>query len=107
MGGRGASSGNIIKAVEIHTGDTIISYRQQKNGYLSSLQEDDFVKSNRNIKQIIDIAKEQGYEIKTYNSKQLKEYDKSRKSKRQESDKILDMMSTKDRTKTYNRKGGH
>lgn len=107
MGGRGASSSNAIKAVEIHTGDTIISYRQQKNGYLSSLQEDNFVKSSRNIKQIIGIAKEQGYEIKTYNSKQLKEYDRNRKIKRQESDKILDTMSAKDRTKTYNRKGGH
>lgn len=107
MGGIGVSSSNTIKAVEINTGDTIISYRQQKNGYLSNLQEYDFVKSSRNIKQIIDVAKKQGYKIKTYNSKQLKEYDKNRKIKRKESDKILDEMSVKDRTKTYNRKGGH
>lgn len=107
MRGRGVSSSYKIKAIEIHIGDTIISYRQQKNGYLSSLQEDNFVKSSRNIKQIIDIAKERGYEIKTYNSKQLKEYEKSRKIKRKQSDKILDEMSVKDRTKSYNRKGGH
>lgn len=110
MGGRGASSGNNkVKAIEINVGGgTILSYRQtNKKGVFSTLQGDDIRKSNRTLNEIIKLANTQGYSVKTYTSEQLKEYDAKRKKEREETNKVLNLMSAKDRTKSYNRKGGH
>lgn len=88
MGGRGASSDNNVKAIVINTGDgNAISYRKQKNGYISDINGDNTQKVNTSMKQIINRAKANGYTVETYNSKQLKDYDNKRKKEREKTDK--------------------
>lgn len=107
MGGRGASSSNnSIKAVRISFNDnTEITYRTQKNGYISDINGDNYQKTNRSIRQIIKTAQENGYTIKTYTQSQLKEYDKQRAEERKKTDRELDNLYRTRGASTMKRRG--
>lgn len=107
MGGRGASSSDSsIKAVRISFNDnTETTYRTQKNGYISDINGDNYQKTNRSIKQIIQTAKENGYTVKTYTQSQLKEYDRQRAENRKKNDKELDNLYRTRGASTMKRRG--
>lgn len=93
MGGRGASSSisKGIKAISIDFGNgTTSSYRMNKNGVISDLDNNGVV--NTNGKSLTDIAKRAeklGYKVSTYDSKQIERYDKDRERNRKETSKQL------------------
>ena len=100
---RTAQSGGGTKAIVVEAPDgTRLSYRVNSKGVITDL--DGTQPKNTNgmtLDQIHARAKEMGWKVKTYDDKQLKEHDAKRKKDREETDKLLDNMSSKDRSNTY------
>ena len=90
MGGRGSSSGGAIKGIKITKNGTTLTYREH-NGLITNINKTSKVNTNgMSLKQLYSRAKKQGFEIKTFNSKQLKEYDAKYKKEREKTSKQLD-----------------
>lgn len=89
MGGRGSNSGigGKIVAFEIDMGGGSRSSFVVRNGK-TYRETGDAV--NMPASQLIKNAKRQGYDVKTYNSKQQKEREAKRKEDRKKADKALD-----------------
>lgn len=90
MGGRGASSGirDGIVAFDVKADGITLSYTVRKGKVYD--QSYDEIKLSAN--QIIEKAKNNGYEVKTYNAKQEKERQKARVKDREETNRFLDIQ---------------
>lgn len=106
-----AGGGTAAIEVEVDNGVTL-SYRQHANGYVTSMDGKEPVETNGlTIADIKSRAEKKGWKVKTYDEKQLQEYDAKRKKDREETDRFLNYHDTKNRSNTYRapRKGwkGH
>ncbi len=79
-----------VKAVEIDTGDTVVGYRLLSNGKLANMFNDEVYDVKKDLRSIISDAKDYGYKVKAYTQKELKQYDKDKAKKREETNKTLD-----------------
>lgn len=107
------SSGNSTKAIEIESPDgTKLSYRVRSDGSITDMNGVEPKNTNgMTIDQLVERGKKLGWKVTTYDDKQLKDYDSKRAERRKETDKLLNDMSSRDRSTTYRapRKGwkGH
>lgn len=107
----GATAG--IKAIEIESGKGVkMSYRINSQGVITDMAQRGPKNTNgMTLEQLQAKAKELGWKVKTYDDKQLKEYDTQRAKNRDETNKFLNFHDARDRSNTYRapRKGwkGH
>lgn len=105
MGGRGGSAGGGIKGIEIRHNGTTQTFRSH-NGQITDMNKTGTRNTNGlSLNQLQQKAKSLGWEVKTYNSKQLKQYDSNRKSERAKSSRQLDNILAKARTTAKVHKG--
>ena len=97
MGGRGGGSSGGVKAIEINNGKTIMSYREHK-GKIVDMNKTAVKNTNgKSLNDLVEKAKELGWSVKTYNSKQLKQRDDKYKQDRKKADKQLNDIYAKSR----------